>query len=459
MKVHPMDSMRSRRGFAAILSTILLTALAALAVAFCWLANANLFQSRGGREMLTAQMQAESGLAYLSYKLQRVELPIAGVGQEILDTVANHLALELEGSEEPLGLRVLYDGNTVTLPDMRFTDGGRTFRADMWMVGIYMLRLRMTGTSGDTQRCLEVDFAVYGGHPIFGYGLSSKGAICLEGNIDFLGQNNASEGDLLSMASGQAFRLLGTLGLDGDMYAADSNAMISVSGDGTIGGASMGGFEVWDHLHIGEGVPEFPEMDTAPFVPFATNIVDSNTDTAGLNTFKNIRIKAGTNPTFSGGTKLNGVIYVESPNIVMFAQGTTVTGIIVTEDAGSPGPDKVIKFENSTSCYGVEDLPDNEMFHELREMTGTFILAPSFRVKFENESGVINGNIAADHVKFENSFNGTLRGGIMCYGTDEVMAEDHSSFTIDRGKYTKVPAGFKIGPRRLFAQPQTYSEE
>jgi len=51
-----------------------------------------------------------------------------------------------------------------------------------------------------------MDFALDGGHPIFGFGISSKGPICLENTVAVRGANNASEARLLSTASGTAFR-------------------------------------------------------------------------------------------------------------------------------------------------------------------------------------------------------------------------------------------------------------
>ena len=60
---------------------------------------------------------------------------------------------------------------------------------------------------------------------------------------------------------------------------------------------------------------------------------------------------------------------------------------------------------------------------------------------------------------FENSFSGTLRGGIICYGEEEISAENGSSFTIDHSQFHDVPAGFAVEERRLVALSGTYVEE
>jgi hypothetical protein len=67
-------------------------------------------------------------------------------------------------------------------------------------------------------------------------------------------------------------------------------------------------------------------------------------------------------------------------------------------------------------------------------------------------------HLAARHVKFENTFNGTLRGGVISCGPEEIIAGNHSSFTIDHGKNTEVPAGFVLGKRRLVPHPDSYVE-
>ena len=260
------------------------------------------------------------------------------------------------------------------------------------------------------------------------------------------------------MSPDQAFRLMDMLTLDGDVYATDPNAQVLINGIGTIAGTPMDDPSVWDHVHIGEGVPNFPEVDTSAFEGFATNIVDADTITSGDKKFTNIRIKAGTNPTFANGAKLDGVVFIEQPNQVTFAEGTTITGVICTDGTSTLSKDNQIKFELNTHSYGVDALPDTAEFHELRQMTGSFILAPDFTVRFENESGVINGMIAAGHVKFENSFHGTLCGGILSYSTVEIMAENMSDFTIDHSKYGGVPSGFNVDKPRLVPDSSTYTE-
>ena len=448
----------SRRGMAFVLAVLLLTLLTSLAVALFWFAGSGLAQSQNFRQIQAASLQAESGLEFVSYTLRKAPIPVAASGQEALNALAAYLSEQLDGSWTLQGQCTTYDQTTITIPDITIGNADAGFGAQITLAAPEVVHVRVTGRSGNVQRRLGMNFNLVGGHPVFGFGISSKGPIALEGNIKVLGANNADEARLFSTSSGTAFRLEGGLEVEGEVYASDANAEVSINGTGTIAGVNMADPNVWDHVHLGKGTADFPEIDTDALEPFATSIVDGSTVTSGTKTFNNIRIKANTNPTFSGSITINGVIFIEKPNRVTFGSGTIITGVIASEEGHQPDRDNVIRFENNTYSFGTDQLPDEEMFRELRAMTGSFILAPGFRVHFENEAGAINGIVAADRVKFENTFNGTLRGGIICYGTDEFMAENYSSFTIDHSKYIDVPAGFVLEERKLEPDSETYVE-
>lgn len=459
MKINRTARRPSQRGFALIIALGLLTVMTCLAVHLCCASNSSLVQSANHAKIEAARMQAESGQAFMAYTLRRVSLPLAGAGNAILEAVAVHLDEGLSGSQSLKGSVIGFSENLLVVPDIVFGKAGESFRTELWMATPETLRVRITGKAGGIQRRVAMDFAVTGGHPIFGFGIASKGPICLENTVSILGANQASEARLLSTAPGTVLRLEGDLTIEGDVYTTDPNADVIVNGIGTIGGTAMSDPEVWDHVHIGAEIPEFPEIDISPFLPFVTGLIDGDTETSGTQTFSNVRIAANTDPSFSGDITLRGVIYIETPNRVTFGEGTKIQGVIVTQDGGALSAANEIKFENGTYSYGTETLPDVAPFRQVRKMTGSFILAPGFRVKFENESGVINGLIAAGHVKFENAFNGTLRGGIICYGDEEMAAENGSSFTIDHSHYHDVPAGFSVDARRLVALPASYTEE
>ncbi|MGC9453589.1 MAG: hypothetical protein ACP5HU_01880 [Phycisphaerae bacterium] len=443
-------------GFAAIQAVFLVLIFAAVAVAHYWSATTGLHQSRNQAHIQTSTLEAESGMEFLVHLLGQRTVPGDVSGPEFLDAVYQNLSAQLDGTDTLDGASVQYTGDVIMIPSIAAGQPDRRFSASLVLDGEEGVVVTVTGRCGQVTRSIRMDFVpVRQSHPMFKYGIAAQGPISFQNTVSISGANEAWEADLFSAWPGTAFRLEDNLSLDGDVYAGAPGADVLVSGDGTIAGDSMSSPEVMDHVHVGVGDAEFPQIDITPFTPFATNTVNNGTDTSG-GTFENIRIKSGTNPTFSGGARLNGVIYVESPNQVTFASDTVITGIIVTDD-GEPATD-MLRFENNTEFHGLEDLPETEQWADLRELAGSFMLAPGFRVKFENESGALSGFMAAEHFKFENAFVGDIAGGIFSYGTDEIKAEDGSSFTIDRcGFGSQAPIGFVV-PKLLCPAPSTYEE-
>lgn len=449
---------RCPRGSGYILAILFVCMLAPMVWAYATMVHRSLLQARNHTDIQAARLQAESGLSFITHLLKGVELSPEGSSEELLGEVAAHLSDQLDGTATLGGQSVVCDGTAIWVPSVSHDQGG-SFQTKIWMPDGATFRLRVEGQADGVRRRVLLDFRLGPApHPIFGYGIASKGPISLENDIKVLGANDPSEARLLSTFAGHAFRLEGNLQVDGDVYATDPTAGVFVSGTGTIGGAYMNSPEVMNHVHIGKGQGVFPEIDTAPFIPYATNVINSGADTESGRSFENIRIPPGLNPTFSGGTTINGVVYVRAPNQVTFAQGTTINGIIVTEDTGTPDPDNWIRFQDETYANGLDALPETPKWQELRQMAGAFILAPSFHVKFEHDAGVIGGYLAGEHFRFENAFDGVLKGGIVCYGTNEMNAENLTRFTIDHSEITMTPDGFKLN-RLLLPQSDTYAED
>ena len=106
-------------------------------------------------------------------------------------------------------------------------------------------------------------------------------------------------------------------------------------------------------------------------------------DTSADNTFENIRIPGGTNPTFSGSTTLNGIVFIETPNVVTFTGNVDITGIIVGDgDMNDNSGANQIIFLGNVASAPVTDLPETAQFEQLREETGTFLMAPGFGASF-----------------------------------------------------------------------------
>jgi hypothetical protein len=435
---------------------MLIGVFAALATAHFYSATISLRQSKSQIDVQSANLEAESGVEFFIHVLGDDTIPGDVTGADLLAEVESNLSAALDGTATLGGQTVQSENGQIVVPSISSGSLDRDFSATVSLKGTDTVTLTVTGRAGNVSRTVTMDFeAVRQSNPVFDYGIAAQGPIALENTISIVGANDPSEADLYSAWSGTAFRLEDNLTIEGEVFAGDSAASVIVQGTGTISGASMADPEVMDHVYTGVGDTQFPPIDISPFAPQATSMVDAGTDTSS-GTFENIRIVSGTNPTFGSGTQINGVVYIEAGNQVTFMANSTVTGVIVTEDGD--GATDQIKFEDNTQFCGVEQLPDTSQWRSLRESSGTFMLAPGFHVKFENQSGAFSGIMAADHFKFENAFVGTIKGGIISYGTEEMKAEDGSSFTIDASGYgDTAPPGFTVD-KRLCPQPTTYSE-
>ena len=354
-----------------------------------------------------------------------------------------------------------YQGGQITVPAVCPGSAGRSFSAVLSLDANSDLRMLVTGTCGSVTRKVGVSFAlVPGGSGLFDYGIASKGKISMSGNARVRGANDASEANVLTAtySDNEAIALSGNCRLDGDISIANPDGYASLAGNISVGGENLWSGGIDDHIHVGIGPVEFPEVDPTVFEPFATNVVTSSTSTGGNKTFENIRILANTNKTFSGNIDLNGVVYIEKPNRIHFSGNVKITGVIVTEDAGDDVHDtNTIKFTGNTTVRPVTDLPKDPQFSRLRQMPGSFLLAPGFGAEFAGNFGTVSGCMAADRFKFTGNAGGTVKGGVINYGDTEFKLTGNSNITVDRSDSAEEPPGFSI-PGKLLVRPDSYFE-
>ena len=118
-----------------------------------------------------------------------------------------------------------------------------------------------------------------------------------------------------------------------------------------------------NHVTFGVDTSILPVPDITSFQQYVQNIVDEDTQTTGNKTFQNIKILSGTNPTFTGNINLDGIIYVESPNIVSFSGNIVIRGLIVADgDSEFPYATDSISFTGNLSTYDCSYLPAGEDF-------------------------------------------------------------------------------------------------
>ena len=268
------------------------------------------------------------------------------------------------------------------------------------------------GSFSGASRSITYQMTVQGGQwTLPDYGIATKGAISMSGIATISGANNPHEGSILSATTSvqNAISMDGIDHITGNVVVCNSAGKISKTGIVTIDGTQT----------IGAPQPDWPAVDISPFTPSATNVRTSGS--SSIITLSNIRIPPNTNPTFSGITTINGVVYIQSPNKVTFQGDITLTGVIVCDKPATPSltANQVI-FSGNVTTYGVENLPAGSQYDALRTQTGSFLLAPGFAVSFTGNSTIVNGCMVADQFTFTGNSGGRIKGGVVGLG-DNLM--------------------------------------
>lgn len=460
------SSTRRRRGGVALLVALCLMVLCeVLAVTLVTVSQMDMLKSENHDRGLNARLAAESGVEMMLLYMRSIRLPI---GESIETSVASlRDALQTRLSELPS-----FAGQTVELTssDLGVTlyvpqvtmDNGQWFEVWIAPASETHLRMKVAGWVGDICRAVTVDLDLEAKLPqVFEYGLASRGQVLIGGSTRILYVNEPSEANVFSATTtyADAVQISGSaVEVAGDLYLADSFEHVSITGSPTIGGTNVLS-EIEEHIHSDIDPPDFPELDTAPLIALATNTLDPTVKTSESGqTYSNIRIPAGTNPNFGADTTLNGVIYVEAPNTVKFNGHATVNAIIVTEESDEPIQTCEIEFAGTADANGVAGLPtDDPQFDAVREMTGTFILAPGFHVTFGGNFSTINGSVAADQLTFSGTAEGVIRGTVVGLDDLPMSLQGNVDIWVNKKDQDQDPAGF-VKSLAPVVEPDSYRE-
>jgi len=449
------------RGVASILALLFLAIFASLSVAFFSSTSMNLVQSSNLEAATRARLAAESGLSFLIYELSHCGVSGSLRGQALLDSLADKLSADLNGTPNLGGSVVAYDGTTITVPTIGF-GGGKSFGGRITLEAADTLRLTVTGqyTEGAgaaarmVQRELAIDF-----HPAWdqalAFGICSKGPVEMGMNTDLSGVTQPSDGSIYSAAIGSLANPAVSCGsghISGD---------VSVSPPNTLSSLDLAGTTVDGKVRYDAPPVTMPTIDRTPYKSLATTVMSSPTPAAG--TYKNIRIPANTNPTFNNSVTIQGVMYVEAPNKIYFNNNVTFTGVIVADKppAGSPDTDNYIYFKNNMTFNGVEQLPDTPEFSEVRKLKGATILCPDFRMEFKNNANLqyVGGIMALKSLIAKNNLDLTIMGSVLIYGDAGLDFKNNSDLDIWLSG-SSPPPGFKgYGLPPLVPDPDSYVEK
>jgi len=449
MSVSPQK--RRAKAFASLMALFFIAIFASLAMAMYYQNNLEFRKSRNAAEVTSVQMAAESGLDVLLYHLTHLALPPDTTEATFCEALAAKLQQKLPGCG------AVESGSEVLVSSLQLDDD-RWCAARIWWVSEDECCLRVTGTDGQIDRTVGMDLGMSRKFPfVFNFGLASRGRLYLSGKSSIIGMNEAEEANIYSETESVPDPIYvegSDVTVSGDLFVAQEEGAIVLDGSPSIGE----GGQLEDHLHFGMEKQEWPKVDTSPLAALATNVIDGSTDlSASGAVYNNVRIAAGTNPTFGNDTTFNGVIYVEAPNVVTFAGHSVINGMIATEDSDQPLSSCQLQFTGTADSYGVDVLPDSESFSAVKKHTGTFILAPGFQCTFSGTFGTIKGTVAADQLTFTGTADGTIRGAVL--GLEDLTTSVGGSvgICIDQSHMEEEPAGF-ILPLGFDPKPETYVE-
>ena len=450
-----------------VLAMLYLALFSALALGFYAQTNLSAQVSGNEERVLAAQVAAESGLQFLRYQLSRVKVPPTVAPADVLEDVYDQLSARLDNTLN-LGAKVVgYTGGAAPAiqipsePDgfIPLLKDGSRFRATITPVGGGKLRIKTVGrAAGGITRAIAMEFVeVPIRSPVLDYGVATRGTVSLS-KAFILGTPDAARGSLLSTntADSTAVELSGwTAEVGGDVYL--SHPTGQVTGDGVVAGDSDDDGN-WDgHVHPNTPAPEFPSADTSAYVAYLVGKETVITGSTGAAYLSNIRIRAGANPTFSGGGTYEGVILIEAPNQVTFSGGPTIRGVIVAANPEEASAGNKISFTGGTTVHGPETLPDS--FGTLKAMKGSVVLAPNFSLDLSGGSTTFGGAVLAKAMTVTGGSGGTITGTVMLTGNAELSMTGGSTITIADGGagVPPIPSGMRF-THTYAPYPATYLE-
>jgi len=450
-----------RKGAVLIISMIFVLIFSALAVSMATISGTNTQLASNQHKVDCALASAASGLEVQRFWLTPITMPsstpLANYLSTIVGTLQNDLAdnsisnitLNSDGSIQP----VILDSTT-----------GQTFTGQLSIDPTYpnILQVYTKGGGNQITRTIRVDFDIEPyKHPIFNYGLATKGPLNYTGNPATTGVNESWEADIYieSFVEGvenpAAVSVAGNTNFNGDIMVGNPDATVNFGGDVLIDG-DHNETAIDNHVFIGVDPVDFPIPDTERFQQYATGeIIDPSSDLTNGITLTNATIEAGTNPTFDGSVIIQGILLIKSPNTVTFGRNVALQGIIVAEgNLENPGTNDRIDILGN---FASGPYPSGAEFDAIRGEVGSSIVAPGFAMSFQGNFSTLEGVVAVSGVHFSGNVAAQIKGTIINYSNDPMIIEGNASMNFDREASTKVPAGFDTH-RVLTYNPSSYQE-
>jgi Tfp pilus assembly protein PilX len=448
---------KKQKGIALVVAMLFVMVFSALSVAMFSMSSGNSLVASNLHKVNAARSSAESGLEVVRYYLAQAEIPGMMPQSQWFEELQSQLlsgilpsgmyADTVQGEDGEVTTVTIGTSSPVTL------DGNKSFTAQVWDSGD-RINIRVVGNASSIERKIQGSF-IYGEKPepysVFDFGVATKGPLELQGNILLAGVKVSVDSDVYIESHGynNALDIIGNSQIAGDVKIVNPDAYVTLQGgQAGIGtdenGDIVTGVEaITNHVEVGAPETEFPIPNASYFEQYVTGItIDSTTDLSALTTLDNVRIAAGTNPTFSADTQINGVLFIEQPNVVDFSGNADITGLIVGDGdyTDNSGTNEII-FRGNVSSSSVAELP--ESFGDLRDETGTFMMAPGFAVSMGGAFDTLNGCIAANGVEFFGNAGGIIGGSVLNYSDEPMVLSGNSNLFFNRTGETEIPVGFE----------------
>jgi len=460
---------RQRRAIASMLAMLYLVLFAMLAVGFYATTNTAGQVSINEQRRYRALGAAESGMDFARYQLFQVSVLPTTTNDQVLNEIYKDLCVQLNGTpnmgSKVVGINIgLTEVNIPSQKDQYIKLGadGSKFHITISR-GLGTLDRRITvkvaGAYSDSSIAAS-DLAavqlIY--DPLerpttfFDTGMAARGAVTIDTKNPINGAP-ASEASILTTTAAVPPVTMLTGSIAGDITVL--NGAVPVITPGTsVGGSSIMADILANHVHHIDpaALPEFPTPDTSIYAKYATTMY-----VAGKASYDNVYIPANLNPTIGGPITFRGVVLVKSPNNVKFNGNVNIQGIVVSDNTGvGTLLTNVLTFTGSgNTTSGLESLPNLPQFAELRQMGGSFVIAPGYDIKFTGNFNAISGNIIGDRINVQGSSDLAISGSMvslkqtLTLGTNGVLS------------FKPNPSGFHTGLRfsdRWVPNPTSYDE-
>ncbi len=452
---------RNNRGTVMIVSMILLIVISSLAISIAAMSGTNVQLAENLHSANRVRACSESGFDVVRYWLSRVTIPGYAGTEQRLSSIANSLQEKL-ATESITNIPVSFDGSSIIIPSVILNSvDGSGFSAVITLTDSETVCVDVTGYSGQMTREISgsYNFNVIG-HSVFDYGVATKGPLSLSGNVELDGVNVSVESSVFieSESSNLALSIVGNSQIAGNVKIVNSTASVYIHGGHAGIGGETGQAAVDNHVSFGVPATDFPVPEPAMFEQYATTVIDGNTDTSSDTVFENVRIQANVNPVFSGHTTLKGIVYIEAPNVVQFSGGADITGIIIGDgDITDNSGDNRLIFTGNVESHLISELPDEPQFTDLRDLSGTFIMAPGFGLSFGGNFNALCGVIAGNGINFSGNAGGVINGTIINYSDEEMTLSGNSDLSFNHSGITESPAGF-VPEYTMTYNPDSYME-